>query len=231
MTAYLLADEGDNFLFPSPGFPLLLTIAKSMNITPRFYHLRPEQDWEANLEEMESLIDEKTKFIYVNDPSNPLGSCWSMEHKQDILGICKKHNLPLMADEIYEGVTYDKPVGTFADVSDGEVTIFKCSGLTKRWFGPGWRMGWLIVYGKENQIKNYLRGLKNICNIVLMPHTVLQASVKEIINNPENDADMKKKLEIMRKNQEMITNTLKELEYCQQTTASGALYGTIMLKL
>ena len=64
-----------------------------------------------------------------------------------------------------------------------------------------------------------------------MPHTVLQASVKEIINNPENDADMKTKLEIMRKNQEMITNTLKELEYCQQTTASGALYGTIMLKL
>lgn len=53
-----------------------------------------------------------------------------------------------MADEIYEGVTYDEPVGTFADVSDGEVTIFKCSGLTKRWLGPGWRLGWLIVYGK-----------------------------------------------------------------------------------
>jgi tyrosine aminotransferase len=68
---------------------------------------------------MESLIDEKTRFIYVNDPSNPLGSCWSAEHKEKILGICKKHNLPLMADEIYEGVTYDNPVGTFADVSDG----------------------------------------------------------------------------------------------------------------
>lgn len=78
MTAQLLANEGDNFLFPSPGFPLLLTIAKSMNITPKFYHLLPEQNWEANLEEMEKLIDEKTKFIYVNDPSNPLGSCWSV---------------------------------------------------------------------------------------------------------------------------------------------------------
>jgi hypothetical protein len=55
-------------------------------------------------------------------------------------------------------------------------------------------MGWLIVYGQEHQIKNYLRGLKNICNIVLMPHTVMQASVKEIINNPENEADMKNKL-------------------------------------
>lgn len=77
-----------------------------------------------------------------------MGSCWSEQHKKDILEVCKTYNLPLMADEIYEGVTYDEPVGTFADVSDGEVTIFKCSGLTKRWLGPGWRLGWLIVYGK-----------------------------------------------------------------------------------
>ncbi len=45
MTAQLLANEGDNFLFPSPGFPLLLTIAKGMNITPKFYHLHSEQNW------------------------------------------------------------------------------------------------------------------------------------------------------------------------------------------
>jgi len=50
----------------------------------------------------------------VNDPSNPLGSCWSAQHKIDILEICKAHHIPLMADEIYEGVTYDEPVGTFA---------------------------------------------------------------------------------------------------------------------
>ena len=49
MAANLLANEGDNFLFPSPGFPLLLTIAKTINIVPRFYHLQPDQNWEANL--------------------------------------------------------------------------------------------------------------------------------------------------------------------------------------
>lgn len=45
MAANLLANEGENFLFPSPGFPLLLTIAKSMNIEPRFYHLQPTKNW------------------------------------------------------------------------------------------------------------------------------------------------------------------------------------------
>ena len=45
MAANLLTNQGDNFLFPSPGFPLLLTIAKSMNIQPRFYHLQPTKNW------------------------------------------------------------------------------------------------------------------------------------------------------------------------------------------
>ena len=45
MAANLLANAGDNFLFPSPGFPLLLIIAKVMNIQPRFYHLQPTKNW------------------------------------------------------------------------------------------------------------------------------------------------------------------------------------------
>ncbi len=47
-------------------------------------------------------------------------------------------------------------------------------------------MGWLIVYGEQDKIKNYLKGLKGIFNILLMPNTIMQASLKQIIENPEN---------------------------------------------
>lgn len=46
----LLAGPGDNFLFPSPGFPLTLTITKSMGIEPRFYHLQANNKWQADIE-------------------------------------------------------------------------------------------------------------------------------------------------------------------------------------
>lgn len=82
VTMNLLAGEGDNFLFPSPGFPLSLTIAKSMQLEPRIYHLEADNLWSASIKEMESLIDDRTKFILVNDPSNPLGSSWSAQHKE-----------------------------------------------------------------------------------------------------------------------------------------------------
>jgi tyrosine aminotransferase len=75
--ARLLADSGDNFLFPSPSFPHLLSIAKLNGVEARLYTVRAELNWEADLSEIESLIDGRTKFIVVNDPSNPLGSCWS----------------------------------------------------------------------------------------------------------------------------------------------------------
>lgn len=174
----LLADEGDNFLFPSPGFPLSLVIAKSMKVTPRFYTLHSEDKWKASIEEMESLIDERTRFIYVNDPSNPLGSCWSAQHKIEIIDLCRRKSIPLMSDEIYEGVTYDEPVKTFAEYASEDVTIFKCSGLTKRWLGPGWRLGWIIVYAKPEIAKYYNKFLRNIFNVILMPHTAMQCSVK-----------------------------------------------------
>jgi tyrosine aminotransferase len=75
--AYLLCNPGDNFLFPSPSFPQLLSVAQLGDFEPRLYAVKGELGWEAEVSEMESLIDDRTRFIVVNDPSNPLGSCWS----------------------------------------------------------------------------------------------------------------------------------------------------------
>lgn len=56
-----LADPGDNFLFPSPGFPLIVTIGSNAGVDAQFYDLMGDQNWEANLEQMDKLVNEKTK--------------------------------------------------------------------------------------------------------------------------------------------------------------------------
>jgi len=149
----LLSGKGDNYLFPSPGFPLSLTIAQSMNLTPKLYHLQADNNWQADISEMEKLIDEKTKFVLVNDPSNPLGSVWSAEHKREIIELCIRKKIPLIADEIYEEMSYGTHAPTFAELIKPDevdkITVFKCSGLTKRYLAPGWRMGWAIIYGSK----------------------------------------------------------------------------------
>jgi tyrosine aminotransferase len=60
--------------------------------------------------------------VLINDPSNPLGSVWTAAHKRDILALCARNKLPILADEIYEEMSYEDQVPTFAElVEPGEV--------------------------------------------------------------------------------------------------------------
>lgn len=75
-----------------------MTMAKSIGVEPRIFPLLRNQNWEIDFEELEKRVDKKTKFILLNDPSNPLGVTWSVEHKKKIVEFCKKHNLAIVAD-------------------------------------------------------------------------------------------------------------------------------------
>ena len=104
---------GDNMLLPQPGFALYQIIAEHYSSNCKFYNLTPESGWEADLAHMESLIDDRTRCILVNNPSNPCGSVFSKSHLQGILAIAEKHRLPIIADEIYAcvfRVTHSTPL-------------------------------------------------------------------------------------------------------------------------
>jgi hypothetical protein len=81
-----LVDEGDNILVPQPGFPLYQVIAESLGGNTKNYALLPHKGWECDLQDMEAQIDENTKAILVNNPSNPTGSNYSEAH---LKAICK----------------------------------------------------------------------------------------------------------------------------------------------
>ena len=98
--------EGDNILLPRPGFSLYQTLTESNNGVCKFYDLVPERNWEADLASLEAAIDDRTRVILVNNPSNPCGSVYSKEHVLDILAIAERHRLPIIADEIYRNLVW-----------------------------------------------------------------------------------------------------------------------------
>lgn len=95
-----LADRGQNILIPRPGFCLYQTLTEGLGIEVRYYDLLPEKQWQADLQQLESLIDENTAALLINNPSNPCGSVFSKEHLEDLLAICEKYYLPIIADEV-----------------------------------------------------------------------------------------------------------------------------------
>ena len=118
----VLANPGQNILIPRPGFSLYKTLAESMSIHVKHYNLlviilthslrlpgkysfchgfQPEKNWEVDTEHLQSLIDEDTAAIVVNNPSNPCGSVYTAQHIRDVLEVAENYKIPIIADEIY----------------------------------------------------------------------------------------------------------------------------------
>ena len=67
-------------------------------------YIQPERSWEIDLEDLERQIDDNTAALFLNNPSNPCGSVYSRQHLLDILAVAEKHRLPIISDEVYDGM-------------------------------------------------------------------------------------------------------------------------------
>ncbi|VDM70772.1 unnamed protein product [Strongylus vulgaris] len=105
-----LANPGDNILIPQPGFPLYSTLCRPHGIEDRAYKVDMANGGQIDLEYLETLIDDRTQALIVNNPGNPTGVVFSKEHLQDILALASRHRLVIIADEIYGDLTYDGAV-------------------------------------------------------------------------------------------------------------------------
>jgi len=126
-----LLDPGTNLLVPAPGFPLYEVIANSHGAGVKPYRLDPNTGWECDLADIESQVrsdeersdsnkppttfhsslrssqvDENTRGVLINNPSNPCGSVFSEAHLGDIIRLAAKLRLPIIADEVYGGMTF-----------------------------------------------------------------------------------------------------------------------------
>lgn len=182
-----LANEGDNILIPSPGFSLYKTVCDNKGIECKFYRLKAEEDWEADLEHMKSLINERTRAILINNPSNPCGSVFRREHILDILKVAEEYCLPIISDEIYAHITFEKDLFiSIAELTD-TVPILVVGGIAKQYLVPGWRLGWILIYDKQGYFHEIRQGLARLATIILGPNTIVQGALNYILNDtPES---------------------------------------------
>ena len=122
----------------------------------KFYRLLPEnvrklefliyenflQNWKVDIESLEHSIDEETAAVVFNNPSNPTGALFDRNHMEQLVAVCDKFKVPIVADEIYAGMVFPgRSFVSFAEVNS-KVPMIVCGGLSKRFLVPGWRMGW-----------------------------------------------------------------------------------------
>lgn len=134
---------------PRPGFPLYRVIAESHGASVAHYDLLPDAGWECDLDQMEDVIlteeskhsgrsstGRRVRGILVNNPSNPTGAVYSEKHLAGIVALAQRHQLPIIADEIYGDMTFGdavfRPLAVVSARMGKEVPVITASGLGKQ---------------------------------------------------------------------------------------------------
>ncbi|XP_003227448.2 tyrosine aminotransferase [Anolis carolinensis] len=227
----VLANPGQNILVPRPGFSLYKTLAHSLGIEVKFYDLLPEKSWEIDLKQMESLVDEKTACLVVNNPSNPCGSVFSKGHLQKILAVASRQCVPILADEIYAEMVFEEGQSESLAKLSTNVPILSCGGLAKRWLVPGWRMGWILIHDRREIFGKEIRdGLLRLSQRILGPCTVVQGALAHIMHRTPPEF-YQNTLSFLKSNADLCYSALSTICGLRPVRPSGAMYLMVGIKM
>lgn len=226
-TMNVLLNEGDNFLYPSPGFPLYATIAGNRGYVPKTYNCLPDRNWEVDIEQMETLVDERTKLLVIVNPSNPTAAVFTREHLLQLVDFAKRHKIPILADEIYAHMVYDGEFVSLGPLTD-EVPIICMGGLAKRWLVPGWRVGWGIIYDPRSLLGDFRDNLFKSRNVMLHAHSYAVNALPRIFSDvpAEFFTETNEKL---RQRAELVYEKVCATPGLKMNKPQGALYAMIMI--
>jgi tyrosine aminotransferase len=181
-------DVGENLLVPAPGFPLYQVIAEANGSFVKEYPLIPARGWEMDISALEALIDDKTKAIVINNPSNPCGSLFSDQNLRDLIAVAEKHKLIIISDEIYGKMVFSGETFTPAAALSKTVPVLTVSGMAKMLVVPGWRVGWLMIHDPIGICDELRKGIANLSQIILGANTISMGALEEILKAENNGA-------------------------------------------
>ena len=162
LTLTAIAEGGDEVLVPSPTYPLYTAVLAKIGATPVFYRKDPSNGWLPDVKEIERLVTPKTRALVVIDPNNPTGARYPDAVRRGLIEVADKHNIPLLADEVYGDLAYDGPVPPMASLYP-DAPIISFSSLSKAYLAPGWRAGWMAV-GQTDRLDDVLAAVKKLAD-------------------------------------------------------------------
>lgn len=133
--------EGDEVIYPDPGFPMYESIASFVGAKPVPLPLREENQFRPDPEELASLVTPRTRLLVLNSPHNPCGSALSRADCEAIAEIAIKNDLLVLSDEVYWAIRYEGSHASVLDVDGMAERTVLLDGWSKTFAMTGWRLG------------------------------------------------------------------------------------------
>ena len=136
-----LVEPGDHVIAEYPTYQPLYEIPRTLGAEVEYWHIRQENDWNLDIEELKALVRPTTKLICINNASNPLGTVLSADTLAQIVEIAEQVGAYVLSDEVYLPLHDTELFVSMADLYDKAVVT---NSLSKTYSVPGARIGWTV---------------------------------------------------------------------------------------
>lgn len=180
-----LVEDGEQILVPGPTYPPYISYAKFFGGNPIPYLTSEESKWQPDLDDIQSKITDKTRAIVVINPNNPCGTLYDEKKVKAIADLAGEHDIPLISDEIYDQITYEKKFVSTSYVAK-DVPVIGLNGFSKAYLMTGWRLGYVYFHEQDEELEGLRECVKKEARIRLSANTPVQKAAVEALRGPQD---------------------------------------------
>jgi aspartate/methionine/tyrosine aminotransferase len=155
-----LVEEGDEVIYPNPGFPIYESLINFLGAKPVPMRLSEDKDFRLDVNELADLITDRTKLIVLNSPHNPTGGVMTQQDVRDIAAAIGDREIMVLSDEIYSRLIFEGEHHSLMSLDGFKDRVIMLDGFSKTYAMTGWRLG----YGVMNRelAKHFGRLMTNV---------------------------------------------------------------------
>ncbi len=140
-----LAEQGDEVIYPNPGFPIYESMINYVGAKAVPIRLREELDFRLDVDELANLINDRTKLIILNSPQNPTGGMLEKKDIERIAAAIGDRNIMVLSDEIYSRLIFEGEHHSVMSLDGMKERTILLDGFSKTYAMTGWRMGYGVM--------------------------------------------------------------------------------------
>jgi alanine-synthesizing transaminase len=221
MVMAALIDAGDEILLPGPTYPPYISYTKFFGGEPVTYETVEDECWQPNIDDLRSKISEKTRGIVIINPNNPCGALYEEKIVKQILDLAGEHDLPVLSDEIYDQIIYEKKFVSTAHLAK-DVLVVGLNGFSKAYLMTGWRLGYLYFHDQKDQLQELKQCVEKEARIRLCANTPVQKAGVTALNGPQHH--IKGMVEKLKQRRDYALKRLDKIDGISCAKPEGAFY-------
>ena len=212
-------NKGDEVIIPAPYWVSYPDIVLLAGANPIVIECSEEQSFKLTAKDLESKINNNTKWLILNSPSNPTGACYSEQEIRNLSQVLKRNpHVNILSDDIYEHITYeDFKFFSIAQIPEIKNKVFTMNGVSKSYAMTGWRIGYAAG---DSEIIKAIAKIQS--QSTTNPSSISQAAAVEALNGNQDFIQIRSKA--FQERRDFVVKSLNAIEGIKCIKPDGAFY-------